>query len=154
MNDTNLFIICWNCYSKFKRKYEIKIFCQFLKYSNIVYPTYTCKLNLWINESTGFHISRKILKNSNWINLQIHNLKLIIWYIWNFVRNLFSLDATLNTLFNCSFGNRSIWHRTQIHFHLRSFTPQSCCIKIFTYLIYIIWNKFKIYAMVQSDKTL
>lgn len=154
MNDTNLFIICWNCYSKFKRKYEIKIFCQFLKYSNIVYPTYTCKLNLWINESTGFHISRKILKNSNWINLQIHNLKLIIWYIWNFVRNLFSLDATLNTLFNCSFGNRSIWHRTQIHFHLRSFTPQSCCIKIFTYLIYIIWNKFKLNAMVQSDKTL
>lgn len=63
-------------------------------------------------------------KKSNWINLQIHNLKFIIWYIWNFVRNLFSLDATLNTLFNCSFGNRSIWHRTQIHFHLRSFTPQ------------------------------
>lgn len=75
-------------------------------------------------------------KKSNWINLQIHNLKFIIWYIWNFVRNLFSLDATLNTLFNCSFGNRSIWHRTQIHFHLRSFTPQ---IKVVVSKFLLIW---------------
>lgn len=99
-----------------------------------MYPTYTCKLNLWINESTGYHISRE--KKSNWINLQIHNLKFIIWYISNFVRNLFSLDATLNTLFNCSFGNRSIWHRTQIHFHLRSFTPQ---IKVVVSKFLLIW---------------